>query len=210
MPPFRLPRAGAIILVALALTAGATAPRAQSGPPPKLMDGEFELAGGVLTCRAVSLSPKITAELLAKMQTQPCLHIGDVSVGHARQTVEGMLGQPYGAPVRQEGDLTVLLYLLKAADPSQGKEPFYAITYKGIIASEVQLSGPASTPPVGFAGIKLGDPASTVTARVGQPARREPVPANGADLWIYDPHLISFELSNGVVSSIKIAFKRLP
>ena len=158
-------RFGALLAVPLALTVGATASRAQQGPP-----------------------PKVTAELLAKMQTQPCLHIGDVSVGPSRQTVEGTLGQPCGAPVRQEGDLTVQVYLLKAADPTQGKEPFYAIT--------TRASSPARP--------------STAVARLGEPARRELVPANGADLWIYDPHLISLEMSNGVVSSIKIAFKRLP
>jgi len=195
----------------LGAVAGPRAGVAQTGaPPPRMAEGEFVPAGGALACQVTSTA-KLPPALIARLGSQPCLHIGDVAVGDARQRVEQVLGPDDGAPVVTDDGLTYR-YALRAADASQAKPPFYAVTFRkgGVsdaIASDVELSGPASVPAVGFAGIKLGDPSGVVLERLGPPARRTPVPEAGSDRWTYDPHLISIEIKNGVVSSIKIAYR---
>ncbi|HUA54260.1 MAG TPA: hypothetical protein VMB81_18940 [Candidatus Sulfotelmatobacter sp.] len=183
---------------------------ADPGPPPRPAIGEFERAGtGTgIECRITSRGA-LTDEILQRLGPQPCLHIGDVSVGDARQRVERVIGSPYGAPVRREADVVVQIYLLHAANTNEHHVPFYAITYNNRnFVSEVQLTGPATQPPVGFTGIHLGDPVSVVTDRLGPPTKRQPVPDNGTELWDYAPFLVSFEIKDGAVFSIKVAYRR--
>ena len=199
-------------LVAVSMACAITWPAvaADAGPPPRPASGEFERAstGTGIECR-ITARGVLTDEILKRLGTQPCLHVGDVSVGDARQRVERVIGPPSGAPVKHEGDMVVQLYLLHAANGDEHHVPFYAITYNGRnIASEVQLTGPTTAPPIGFTGIHLGDPASVVTDRLGPPTTRQPVPANGANLWDYAPHLVSFEIKDGIVFSIKVAYHK--
>jgi hypothetical protein len=186
---------------------------AMAAPPPRPVNGEFERAdaGAGIACR-VTAHGTLSDDIVRRMGPQPCLHIGDVSVGDSRQRVEQVIGPPDGTPVKQQGEFLEQIYRLRAADPAEPRVPFYAVTYRfGTVATEivsdVQLTGPRAEPPIAFTGIRLGDPPAAVTARLGEPARREPVPADGAELWVYEPYQVSFEIKDGVVYSIKLAYR---
>lgn len=172
-----------------------------SAPAP----GYFSRAGeGSFACMARANSSR-SDDPLAE-----CLRVGNLRIGG----LEGEASILIGGPVAQVdgGDGVVQVHALSWAGTPDASEltSYIAVSYDSERrTTSIQLSG--SVPPRccwRFSGLTIGDSTDALIARFGRPFSVEPVPANGATLWLYGSWPFSFEVLDGKISSIRIVASR--
>ena len=161
----------------------------------------YERAGAGFACR-------MSKQDFTQAETEKrdvCLHIGPLFIGMKRTDAEGLLGKPVASvPV---GAREALAYRLQ--DDATGHMNTYVVfTYDtDSRADSVQLTGAPWPGAWQFTGLTLGAAQAAVTARLGSPIQTQKSDDPGAAQWSYSPWTFSFEVKDGVVSSIRIAAK---
>jgi hypothetical protein len=159
----------------------------------------YERAGGGFACR-------MSKQDFTQAETEKrdvCLHIGPLFVGMLRTDAETLLGKPVtSVPV---GTREAFAYQLQSV--STGRMNTYVVfTYDNDgHADSVQLTGAPWPSAWQFAGLTLGVAQTAVTERLGAPMQTQKSDDPGATQWSYSPWTFSFEVKDGVVSSIRIA-----
>lgn len=129
-----------------------------------------------------------------------CLNFKKIDMNTTRTEIESMFGEPYQV-VEQEG-VDNFVYLV----PDQEQDsPYFVIMYdEDETPKMLQLTGNIIDDEYAFSGIRLGDAATYIRKRLGEPSRTTEV-ENGLLLWDYSPFPISFELKGGRVYSIRLS-----
>ncbi len=83
---------------------------------------------------------------------------------------------------------------------------YVVVTYAdNNLVDTIQVTGAPWSANWKFSGIGLGDTQDALLARFGEPKQKRTSDDPGAEVWSYLPWVFSFEVKNGVVSSIKVA-----
>ncbi|HKX63839.1 MAG TPA: hypothetical protein VJM78_00915 [Rhizomicrobium sp.] len=132
-----------------------------------------------------------------------CLHIGPLFVGMPRKDAENALGQPIDS--MDAGARKAFAYLLQRDGPGN------MISYAVIMydddnrATSVQITGRPWPGSWQFCGLTLGSSQAAAAARLGAPLQTGNSDQAGTTVWDYSPWTFSFEIKDGVVSSIRLA-----
>lgn len=134
----------------------------------------------------------------------PCRCVGPWHVGDAAVSVMRELG-----PVAQtidQGEMTFFVFLLPSGGLDLAAWPHLILGVKWGKVVLLQLRGNA--PPdrdLDLSGIHLGDSSQTVHDTLGKPGIVRPVTDRAeAELWLYPPQPIAFEIVNGRVQSMSV------
>jgi hypothetical protein len=162
----------------------------------------YERAGAGFGCHT-------SKEDMEKAQTEKrdvCLRIGPLYVGISRADVEAQLGKPFTSV--PAGTRTAFAYMLMKDEVTK-QASYTVLTYdENGRADSVQVTGNAFLSPSGawlFSGLSLGMSQDAVIARLGPPMQTRPSDDPGAVQWNYLPWTFSFEVKDGVVSSIRLS-----
>jgi hypothetical protein len=138
-----------------------------------------------------------------KEERDACLRIGPLFVGMLRADAEALLGKP--AATALAGKRQAFAYPLQRE--TSGLMVTYAVlTYRDDgRADSVQLTGKPWKGNWQFCGLTLGSSQAAVTARLGAQLQTEKSDLPDTLQWSYSPWTFSFEVTAGIVSSIRLA-----
>ena len=185
----------AMACVVIAVPVVARSQTAPTDPLPR-----YERAGAGFACR---MRPEDFRKIENNAAADaPCLRIGPIALYMARSDIEAMLGGP-NTSVMSNGH-TYYFYGLQTGS-AQAVTTYVLIEYADSgRPTSVQLTGDPWRGAWRFSGITLGDPEHSVISRLGQAKQEQPSEDAGAKLWTYSPWQFSFEVKNGVVTSIRV------
>jgi hypothetical protein len=132
-----------------------------------------------------------------------CLRIGPFHTGTTRAEIETLLGSPVKTAQTNSGDF----FAYRLQSNASGEMTTYLVASYSAEgkATSLQLTGAPWDGAWPFCGITLGTPEARVVERMGEPLQIDVSDDPGAKQWSYSPWTFSFEIKNGVVSSIRIA-----
>jgi hypothetical protein len=78
------------------------------------------------------------------------------------------------------------------------------VTVKENKIMALQVSGPATSKDLTFNHVKLGDSKQLLTGYFGAASRVKPSGEKDTNLWSYSPWPFSFEVEDGLVTSVRI------
>ncbi len=141
----------------------------------------------------------------------PCLRIGALHVGQAREDVEERLGSPWQTVASRAPGLTAAVYLL-FRDSVAGRGAYYVIEYERVeardVAFSVQLTGQRPDGIHHFSCLRLEDEVGAVRRQLGEPVDVSPfaAPESGVSglTWSYEPLPVSIEIVDGKVYSLRV------
>lgn len=158
---------------------------------------EFRHVGGTLVC---------FSDHETSMGYLPCLHIGGLEIGMAKEKAEIQIiniGGKLVSRILKTADVESRIYRLK--NSKKNKNPLtLTITYLKGFAEKMQLTGEESDVPLEFSSIRLGDDVMRVISLIGPPLSSEPISKSQATIWNYNPFPIIIEFEKGKVHSISI------
>jgi hypothetical protein len=158
----------------------------------------FQRVGGGFAC----IESKADYELSKVEDREVCLRFGPLFSRMKRSALEGDLGTPVATQKAPDG---ADAFAYRLAQDSTGLMTTYVVaTYApDERATSLQLTGAPWTGDWRFCGIALGTPQEAVVARLGEPLQRKPSDQPGTVEWSYRPWSFSFEIHDGVVTSIR-------
>jgi hypothetical protein len=138
----------------------------------------------------------------------PCLAIGDVQIGMRRSRIEFRLGKPVQT-IEADGR-TYYGYALNWSNAGQALNASHQVLTSAMVsydaqgtADSLQIAGEPWDGAWRFCGLTLGDSASALRTRLGEPLQTGPGDA-GATVLSYGPS-VAIGLRNDRISSIRIA-----
>lgn len=161
--------------------------------------GEFVRAGTGFACE-IKPDQKITPEIQAKLSDLACLHLGTLAIGAEEKSLDARFGKPERT-MDLANHATAKIYFTAPADDAS----YFVITVRRHRVVAIQLTGTRSVEGYDFDRIALGSSTRAVLAHLGQPLVADRVPDTGAELWSYAPWTFSLEVTDGHVTSIRIA-----
>gem|GEM_PF-4084830 len=141
----------------------------------------------------------------------PCLRIGRVYVGQARDATERVLGTPYRDLGISDSGFTTMAYLA-SGDSGVAHPPYFVIEYEVFndkqIAFSVQLTGNRPDTVNQFSCLHLEDDEAALRRQLGEPTDISPFEfeEDGVSgvVWSYAPVPISIELVDGKAYSFRV------
>jgi len=163
--------------------------------------GEFRLNEGRYSC----LSTTQTQSNTFYYWLDACLYIGDLRIGHDRETLERVLGtDSFEAGSPDARYFVYTLYENEDGEPETVVNIWYNV--KGL-AKVIQLSGRPNVD-WSFSSIQLGNAEADVIERLGEPLNITPAESIDGTSWSYAGQPFSFEFVDGIVYSIRISSPR--
>jgi hypothetical protein len=185
-----------------AQTGGATAPGA-AGTVRHITDlrGEWGRNGPSFFCK-VGTRQKLAPEAInPDMLARACQRMGPFVIGDDAQVLQTTLGPPHKT-LPQPNGATSSVYFLQ----TQGQYPYLVATVSKNRIIALQVTGRvAAAKGYGFNGVDPGTSADALVRIFGQPFKTQPSEEQGTDLWSYGVWPFSFEVRDGLVSSIRIS-----
>jgi hypothetical protein len=162
--------------------------------------GEWRRAGPSFVC-VVTPAGKLPPEAInPDVFAKACLHMGPFGIGDKAQSVESRLGPPPRTLSMPNG-ATAWIYFLEQSE----RPPFFIATLKSNKIIALQVSGPATSKDFTFNHVKLGESTELLVKHFGPATRTGPSGEKDTELWSYPPWPFSFEVRNGLVSSVRIS-----
>jgi hypothetical protein len=152
--------------------------------------GRWERAGAGYACTHVSRPPTVA----------DCYYMGPVFIGLDSAELDALLGAPNQTHAQPSGETHRVYFLEDDADA-----PYLVATVLQGRAVAIQLTGKAAYHRLNFNGIALGTAAEKVLAMFGEPKATQPARHPGTEFWSYAPWTFSFEITDGRVTSIRVA-----
>ena len=151
--------------------------------------------------RTLCVAPKEDAD----GTLMPCLRIGRIYIGQARDEVE----KETGSPGRAFGDAGYAYLVYRDTIAEEGA--YYAVEYERVrnqdVAAAIQLTGDPTPTGLHFSCLRLGDPEADVRRQLGLPAGTTPFDAPEAGVsgtrWEYRAPF-SIEIVNGRVFGFRV------
>jgi hypothetical protein len=164
--------------------------------------GEFIRTGPAFACK-IKPPTKLSAAEIEKLSEHACLRIGSLAVGNKAGVLKAALGEP-SRVAPGPSDTTSWVYFF-------GKTPsapylVASVWHDTLVALQVTGREPADA--YGFNGVKLGDATEAVIKRLGKPMVIRPTDEATTTTWSYQPWPFSFEVTDGHVTSIRLADPR--
>ena len=125
---------------------------------------------------------------------------GPVAHRHGGDRTQGELGQPSRLVDGPKGTKVWVYFFGKTNDG-----PYLAASIWQDKLVVAQVTGRLPADKFGFNGIALGATGETVTQQLGKPMVVRPSSEPNTDLWSYQPWTFSVEMSDGRVTSIRVA-----
>jgi hypothetical protein len=169
------------------------------GLPAAIAADGFRVSGGELVCGA-DVAPTDTGIT----PYGDCLRIGPVRIGETLRDVAMRFGRA-GKEVRQ-GGVTLRVWPVNLKVPPGTSLPYWVIGFddqRRVVS--IQLTGDRPVDRYDFSSLRLGDPEARVREILGEPSETQPVPAIGAEMWIWRPHPVTLEIKDGRVYSMRVA-----
>jgi hypothetical protein len=161
--------------------------------------GEFIRTGPSFACQ-IKAPSKLSPAEIEKLSEHACLRIGALAVGNKVTMLKAALGEPSRIhPGRKEATAWVYFFGKTAA----ASYLVASVWHETLVALQVTGREPADA--YGFSGIKLGDTAEAAIKRLGKPMVAQPTGEGTTEIWSYQPWPFSLEITDGHVTSIRVA-----
>jgi hypothetical protein len=161
--------------------------------------GQFVRAGGAFACE-VKPDRAITDTDRKHMTQQACLHIGALAIGGAEATLAQVLGKEEDKRPAERGAFNYVYFRNAAGDAA-----FILVTVQSGLIVAIQITGPEPMTDFSFNGIDLGAGTDAVVKLFGRPTKVGLAGQPGVERWTYRPWTFSFEVTDGEVTTIRIA-----
>jgi hypothetical protein len=152
--------------------------------------GCWERAGAGYACTHISRPPTVA----------DCYYMGPLFIGLDSAELDALLDAPNQTHPQPSGETHRVYFLEEAADA-----PYVVATVLRDRTVAIQLTGRAAYHKLNFNGVALGTATEKVIAMFGEPKARQPAQYAGTELWSYAPWTFSFEVTDGRVTSIRVA-----
>jgi hypothetical protein len=172
-------------------------PQESTTPDPELR-GEWRRAGQTFACRVDT--GKRLASPDPNVLSFACQRMGPLGVGISEASLKAVLGEPQ-RKLPQPNNAAAYVYFL--GKPNE--LPYLAATVKANRVVALQISGTAPVAAYSFNQINLGDSTEKLLAQFGGSFHVRPSGLEKTDLWTYGPWPFSFEVRDGLVTSIRIS-----
>jgi hypothetical protein len=191
--------AGAIAMTGLAQATDALAQQARPDLVDPVYPGHYVRSGPGFAC--VIKPPKdLSPDQVKTLSEHACLRIGSLVVGMEAAAVKSALGQ-HSRQIDGPKATTVRVYFL--GKPNEEPYLLASIWQERLVA--IQVTGHSPADKFSFNGLTLGKTAESVTKQFGKPMRINASSQPNTDVWHYQPWPFSFEVSGGLVTSIRVA-----
>ena len=162
--------------------------------------GLFVRNGPVFAC-VIDKNQDVKPQDLKGFTDQWCLHMGKFAIGSDVKLL-GSLGKPVQVTEESPG-LENSIFVLGA----DAKTPYVVVTASKTRIHALQVTGDKPLQDWTFNGIMLGDSKAALSKIFGSPSKITPL--DDGELWSYLPWTFSFVITNGKVTSIRIATEEL-
>jgi hypothetical protein len=161
--------------------------------------GEFIRTGPAFACQ-IRAPAKLSPAEIEKLSEHACLRIGSLTVGNKAVVLKAALGEPNRVtPGQKEATSWVYFFGKTPAAPYL----VASIWHDTLVA--LQITGREPADAYGFGGLKLGDTSEATIKRFGKPMVAQRTGEGTTELWSYQPWPFSFEITDGRVTSIRVA-----
>ena len=170
---------------------------------PDLVDpvhrGYYKRSGPGFAC-VIGPSEKLSLEQIKALSVYACMRIGPLVVSMDAAALKTLLGQP-SRQIQGPKDTMVWAYFFGKTND----DPYLLASIWQDRLVAIQVTGRLPADKYVFNGITLGAAAESVTKQLGKPMRVGPSSLPNTDVWSYQPWTFSLELSDGRVTSIRVA-----
>lgn len=191
--------AAPIVAWGIAGASGALAQQARPDLVDPVYRGRYLRAGPGFACQ-IEAPNKLSPEQIKALSEHSCLRIGSLVVGMEAAAVKSALGQP---DRQLDGPKATTVWAFLFGKTNDGPYLLASIWQDRLVA--IQITGRLPADKYGFNGITLGATADNVTKQLGKPMAVGPSSIPNTVVWLYQPWTFSLELSDGRVTSIRVA-----
>ena len=191
--------AAPIVAWGIAGASGALAQQARPDLVDPVYRGRYLRAGPGFACQ-IEAPNKLSPEQIKALSEHSCLRIGSLVVGMEAAAVKSALGQP---DRQLDGPKATTVWAFLFGKTNDGPYLLASIWQDRLVA--IQITGRLPAEKYGFNGITLGTTAESVTKQLGKPMAVGPSSIPNTDVWSYQPWTFSLEMSDGRVTSIRVA-----